>query len=156
VKSTRRPRRRGRTPLPDSERKAKLIQTRVDEDLDDVLRDAAKKQRLSVSQLIRNVLEDTFKLVEDVVVDAQHLGATVKRDAQRIAAAARGEVHLPLDDVDAWQEVVLGRDQKCARCGVALARGETALMGVIADVSAPRLWLCPPCGGQLRAAGPGS
>ena len=156
MKSTRRPRRRGRTPLPDSERKDKLIQTRVDEDLDDVLRDAAKKQRLSVSQLIRNVLEDTFKLVEDVVVDAQAIGAVVKRDAQRVAAAARGEVRDPLDGVDAWQEVVLGRDQKCARCGVALPRGATALMGVMADASAPRPWLCPACAAKLRAADPGS
>lgn len=155
MKSTRRPRRRGRAPLPDSERKARLIQTRVDEDLDDVLRDAAKKQRLTVSQLIRNVLEDTFKLVEDVVVDAQSLGATVKRDAQRIAAAARGDVRDPLDGVDAWQEVVLGRDQRCARCGRPLSRGETALMGVTEDPTAPRPWLCQACAKKLRPAKPG-
>jgi hypothetical protein len=156
VKSPRRPRRRGRTPLPEGERKARLIQTRVDEDLDDVLRDAAKKQRLTVSQLIRNVLEDTFKLVEDVVVDAQTLGATVKRDAQRVAAAARGEVRDPLEGVDAWQEVVLGREQTCARCRATLGRGATAMMGVTADPTAKRPWLCQACAKKLRASGRGS
>jgi NMD protein affecting ribosome stability and mRNA decay len=151
MKSTRRARRRGRAPLPEGERKDRLIQTRVDEDLDEVLRDAAKKQRLTVSQLIRNVLEDTFQLVEDVVVDAQTIGAVVKRDALRVAAAARGEARDPLEGVDAWQEVVLGRDQTCARCRKPLARGESALMGVTADPTQPRPWLCPACGETLRA-----
>ena len=149
MKSTRRPRRRGRAPLPEGERKDRLIQTRVDEDLDDVLRAAARKQRLSVSQLIRNVLEDTFQLVEDVVVDAQTIGAAVKRDARRVAAAARGEMPDPLEGVDAWQEVVLGRPQACARCGTALAAGATAMMGVTADPTRPRPWLCQACAKTL-------
>ena len=144
----RRPPRRGRTPLPESERKARLIQTRVDEDLDDALRDAAKQRRVTVSQLIRNVLEDTFTLVDNVVADAAQLTATVKRDARRLADAARGRVRDPLESVDAWQEVMVGRDQICARCGNTLSRGARALLGVVADNSA-RPWMCLPCSTQL-------
>src|SRR5262245_58018554 len=110
-----RPGRRGRTPLPDGERKARLIQARVDEELDEALRDAAKERRVTVSQLVRNVLEDTFRLVDNVVADAAHLTASVKRDARRIAASARGAARDPIEQVDAWQEIILGRDQTCAR-----------------------------------------
>ena len=37
--------RRGRAPLPEGERKDRLVQTRVDENLDEALRDAAKQRR---------------------------------------------------------------------------------------------------------------
>src|SRR5579884_1880100 len=81
---------RGRRPLPDAERKDRLVQARVPEDLDATLRTEARRRRLSVSQLIRNVLEDTFDLVDDVVSEAQRLGQTVRRDARRIADSAQG------------------------------------------------------------------
>lgn len=141
--------RRGRPPAPEGERKDRLIQTRVDEDLDEVLRDAAKRERVTVSQLIRNVLEDTFTLVDNVVADAASLGATVKRDARRIAQAARGVPRDSLERVDAWQEVVLGRDQTCVQCRTVIERGKKALMGITDDPATPRLWLCQACGKKL-------
>src|SRR4051812_21358064 len=59
--------RRGRRPLPPGVKKEKLVQTRVPGVLDETLREQARKNRVSVSQLIRNVLEDTFNLVENAV-----------------------------------------------------------------------------------------
>ena len=51
-----------------------------------------------MSHLIRNVLEDTFNLVDNVVVevdrvvsDSVEMAKTLQRDAQRLAATARGE-----------------------------------------------------------------
>src|SRR6266498_555971 len=82
--------RRGRPPSSDTERKDRLIQTRVEEDLDEALRAAAKQQRVTVSQLIRNVLHDTFRLVDDIVVNTTNLTESVKRDARRLAASAQG------------------------------------------------------------------
>ncbi len=142
-------RKRGRAPLPEGERKDRLVQARVDEELDEVLRDAAKQQRVSVSQLVRNVLEDTFKLVDNVVADAAKLGAGVARDARKVAAAARGEPRDPLAGVAAWQEVVLARDQGCAQCGVAMKRGQPAMMGITDDPAATRPWLCTACAARL-------
>src|SRR5262245_21419644 len=82
----------------DRQRKDRLIQTRVPQNLESTLKDEARKRRLSVSHLIRNVLEDTFNLVDNVVVDfdrvvndSVEMAATLKRDAQRLAATARGE-----------------------------------------------------------------
>jgi hypothetical protein len=81
----------------DRQRKDRLIQTRVPQNLESTLKDEARKRRLSVSHLIRNVLEDTFNLVDNVVTEVDRVVAdsvgmaqTFKRDAQRLAATARG------------------------------------------------------------------
>ena len=153
MKSTRerreRPGRRGRTPLPEAERKAKLIQTRVDGELEEALRDAAKQRRVSVSQLIRNVLEDTFRLVDNVVADSAQLAANVRRDAKRVAAAARGKARDPIETVEAWQEVLVGKPLSCERCVTLLDRGDKALVGTSDDPGAPKVWLCPKCYARL-------
>jgi hypothetical protein len=82
----------------DRQRKDRLIQTRVPQNLESTLKDEARKRRLSVSHLIRNVLEDTFNLVDNVVsevdrvvADSVGMAQTLKRDAQRLAATARGQ-----------------------------------------------------------------
>lgn len=153
---TKRPKaRRGRKPIPEKERKDQLVQTRVPGELSQTLRDAARKNRVSVSQLIRNVLEDTFDLVDNVVADAVSLGHGVKRDALRIAETAkRGKRATPLPagglgGVDAWQEVLLNRDVQCARCGLIVRRGSKAAFGVGGDPAQPKVWLCASCAQKL-------
>jgi hypothetical protein len=147
--------RRGRKPIPDKDRKDQLVQTRVPGELSQTLRDAAKKNRVTVSQLIRNVLEDTFDLVDTVVADAVSLGHGVKRDALRIAETAkRGKRATPvaaggLGGVDAWQEVLLNRDVQCARCGIIVTRGSKAAFGVGGDPAQPKVWLCASCAQKL-------
>ena len=76
--------------------KDRLVQTRVPEHLENVLKEEAKKQRLTVSHLIRNMLEDTLQLVDTVVTGAGNIIDTsagvaeqVARDAGRIASTAR-------------------------------------------------------------------
>jgi hypothetical protein len=148
--------RRGRKPIPDKERKDQLVQTRVPGELSQTLRDAAKKNRVTVSQLIRNVLEDTFDLVDNVVADAVSLGHGVKRDALRIAETAKRGSKRPattpagnLGGVDAWQEVLLNRDVQCARCGVIVTRGSRAAFGIGGDAALPKVWLCASCAQKL-------
>ena len=79
-----------------SRRKDRLIQTRVPSVLETTLKEEARKQRLSVSHLIRNILEDTFHLVDNVVVEVDNivndsvgLANQLKRDARKLAANAR-------------------------------------------------------------------
>ena len=145
---------RGRKPIAKADRKDQLVQTRVPGELSETLREAAKKNRVTVSQLIRNVLEDTFELVDNVVGEAVHLGNTVKRDALRIADSAkgRGRRPAPLDPlaaVEAWQEVRLNKDVVCAVCARLVPRGEQASFGVGGDPSAPKVWLCASCTARL-------
>ena len=160
----------------DRQRKDRLIQTRVPQNLESTLKDEARKRRLSVSHLIRNVLEDTFNLVDNVVVDfdrvvndSVEMAATLKRDAQRLAATARGETaHRevevqeppeeppppseppppedgPLTQVYAFQELVLNRAAECARCEAVIQRGARGYLGLNEDNSQPRIWVCAEC-----------
>ncbi len=144
---------RGRKPMADAERKDKLVQTRVPGDLDETLREEAKKKRVSVSQLIRNVLEDTFDLVDNVVAETVSFGQTVKRDARRIAESAQGLRSSPppvhaIDTVYAWQRVILNRPGVCENCGKSLAKGADGMVGLNEDPSAPPVWRCLSCGAQ--------
>ncbi len=88
-------------------RKDRLIQTRVPEDLETTLKEEAERRRLTVSHLIRSILEDTFQLVDDVVTDFDKvvtdwvdLARNVSRNAMKLAAqsqrdtAAKGELGL--------------------------------------------------------------
>jgi ribbon-helix-helix CopG family protein len=141
---------RGRKPLPEAERKDKVIQARVPEELSETLQEAARQKRVSVSQLVRDVLDDTFNLVDDVVSGTRELSERVRRDARRIADSARGRRPASdlVDTVDAWQELVVNREVACARCGRLLARGAKALGSV--DISGgARVWLCLACAQQL-------
>lgn len=78
-------------------RKDRLVQTRVARDLETRLKHEARRRRLSVSQLVRNVLEDTLDLVDgvltnvdDIVADSVGLADRVRRDAARVVQTARG------------------------------------------------------------------
>src|ERR1700742_1110400 len=76
--------------------KDRLIQTRVPERIESVLKEEAQKRRLTVSHLIRNILEDTFELVDnvvagagDIVKDSAMLAEQVGQDAGKIVATVR-------------------------------------------------------------------
>src|SRR5262249_23936598 len=76
--------------------KDRLIQTRVPGRIESVLKEEAQKRRLTVSHLIRNILEDTFQLVGNVVVgagdiakDSAILAEQVAQDAGKIVATVR-------------------------------------------------------------------
>ena len=147
--------RRGRKPAPDEERKDRVIQARVPEDLETTLKQAAEKRRMSVSHLIRNVLEDTFTLVDHIVADSSALVEQVSRDARRVAASVRGEgskqeTDAPsprelLESVDAWQDVIVNKPCTCVECGTELKRGQRAYRGLSQLQDLPPVWLCPDC-----------
>lgn len=94
--------------LREERRKDRLIQTRVPRDLESTLKREARRRRLTVSHLIRNVLEDTFQLVDDVVAnvdeivtDSVELARRVGRDARRVADVVRDAVVAPETDGEA-------------------------------------------------------
>ncbi len=102
----------------DRERKDRLIQTRVPESLESALKREATRRRLGVSQLVRNILEDTLHMVggvvdgvDAIVQDSIALGrevgrgvAKVRRDASgrssETAAADRDDEPEPTPDAD--------------------------------------------------------
>lgn len=85
--SEHRSRRRGPRKDPRT-RKDRLIQTRVAGDLEETLKREAGRRRLSVSHLIRNVLEDSFHLVDTVVTEVDH----IVQDSVELAQQVREDV----------------------------------------------------------------
>jgi len=145
----------------DAERpKDRILQTRVPRDLETTLKREARRRRLTVSHLIRNVLEDAFQLVDGVVAnvdalvdDSVELVRRVGSDARRVAGAVREAARsaegapseVDLGHVWAWNRVVLNRATDCSRCGRRLARGAEAHAGLSDEPSQPRAWLCGDC-----------
>ena len=138
---------------PPPPRKDRLIQTRVPRDLESTLKREARRQGVTVSQLIRNVLAGAFDLVEDVVADVDQivtdsvaLAHQVSRGARRIAGSARGEDGTsPLVGVDAWNRVILNRDATCNGCGAKIAKGKEGYAGLGGQSGRIRAWLCDRC-----------
>jgi hypothetical protein len=85
------------------QRKERVLHTRVSDELDEALQDAARRLRVPVSNLVRNVLEDVFDVVEavtenvgepveDVVEEATDFGRRFENRWRRRAEAVREQV----------------------------------------------------------------
>lgn len=134
-------------------RKDRLIQTRVDQDLESALKQEATRRRLPVSQLVRNILEDTLDLVggvvdgvDGIVQESISMARRAGADARKIA---RGRERDDLSDVFAWNEVIVNRPGDCSRCRDALDVGKPAFVGMRDDPSRGRAWLCGTCIGEI-------
>jgi len=83
--------------LAPDDRKERVIATRVPEALDHAIRRRATSLGLSVSNLVRNVLQNSLGLVEDIVADSAEIARLARGDRQRKApppAALEGPVRL--------------------------------------------------------------
>jgi hypothetical protein len=130
--------------------KDRVLQARIPQQLDEELRGRADQLGLSVSTIVRNVLLNTFDLVEGVVTDSAQLARAFQGKAAP-AAPSEGE---SFETVVGWQEVVLNRNGVCEQCNGILRRGDNAAMGLPAS-SRPSL-LCLACLAGITASGPGS
>ena len=135
-----------RKPPPDPaepELKERVLHTRVPERLEAELRQRAAALGVSVSNLVRNVLDHTFGLVDDVVADGQDVARAARGLGRR---PARPAAAASVDDVLGWQPIVLGKNAVCARCNAILPRGKDAAVGVGTE-----LVICPACLEAYRA-----
>ena len=144
----------------ETERKERVIHTRVPESLEAELRKRAQELGVSVSNLVRNVLGHAFGLVGDVVADSHAIaraargersGATSEPSTAAIASSGAAAGNAPPDpaDVLAWQPIVLGKNAVCSRCNDLLPRGRDAAIGV-AEHGGGRVIVCTTCLEELR------
>lgn len=135
--------------MPDDERKEKVIHTRVSEGLEEEIRERAARLGVSVSNLVRNVLQNTFGLVEDVVADAASISRSARADGRRQASRAESgagnerAAETP-GRVLGWQEAVLSLNALCEACNAILPRGTRAAIAVVEGGGA-RPIRCLPC-----------
>jgi plasmid stability protein len=128
--------------MDDEERKEKVIHTRVSEGLDEEIRDRAARLGVSVSNLVRNVLQNAFGLVEDVVADAASIGRSARGEERDQTAPARGTTQAAR--VVGWQEAVLNVNALCEACNAILPRGTRAAIAVT-EGAGPRPIRCLAC-----------
>ena len=124
------------------EKKKRVIHTRVPESLERELRQTASSLGVSVSNLVRNVLQNTFGLVEGIVADS----ARVAESARKTQA---GMTPPEPQEVIGWQELVLNLNAVCSTCNLVLPKGSQAAIAVTyADTSRPVM--CLTCLEELK------
>jgi len=130
--------------VPGNEKKERVIHTRVPESLDDEIKRKATDLGLSVSNLVRNILQHTFGLVEDIVHDS----AEIARSARGAKAAFSGTRQASADrdhaQVVGWHTGLLNVNAVCDTCNAVLAKGTRAGIGVLAGPG-PIPFRCQPC-----------
>lgn len=168
--------RHGRRRHHDERKKEKVLNLRIESDLEEKIKMEAERLSVPVSTLVRNILDNTFKLVDgvtenvgnlvdDVVENAGMIGKRFRsavRDcmeepagdkAPEKAEGPKDETQEParpsIDDVLMWREVTLGKPAACAACDVSIARGHKAHAGEH-EKTKSTLILCDNCLDKLK------
>ena len=132
------------------DRNERVIHTRVPERLEAELKGRAEALGVSVSNLVRNVLNNAFGLVEDIVADSARLAETARSTFRHPAPPAARAAGSEVAEVVGWQEMILGKNAVCDRCNTILPRGQDAAIAIV-DGPGPRPILCRACLDGLRS-----
>ena len=152
-----------------NERKERVIHTRVPESLDAEIKRKAGDLGLSVSNLVRNVLQNAFGLVEGIVRDSAEIarstgvGAGGEENRSATSGARAGvasAANPPAAPGDArptgsggprstgrvlgWQTAILNVNAVCEACNAILARGSRAAIGIV-DGDGAKPFRCRDC-----------
>ncbi len=143
-------------PMGLAERKERVLHTRVPDSLDRHLKRRARNLGMSVSTVVRNVLTNTFGLVEDVVTDSTNVALSIAgqevippRDPERRRGGAGSATANGAAEIVAWQEAILNLNAVCDRCNAVLRKGARAAIGV-REVAGPRVMICARCLAKVR------
>jgi len=143
-------------PVDLGQRKERILHTRVPASLDRHIKRRARGLGMSVSTVVRNVLLNTFGLVEDIVTDGTNV-ALALTGQEAIPATGRGRQRETADTgpsgILAWQEAVLNLNAVCDHCNAVLPRGSRAALGV-REQRGPRTIICRRCLRRLGDAAP--
>lgn len=136
------------------QRKERILHTRVPESLDRHIKHRARGLGMSVSTVVRNILLNTFGLVEDIVTDGTNV-ALALTGHETVPAPARGRSRDAAgrdgSEILAWQEAVLNLNAVCDHCNGVLPKGTRAAIGV-RERPGPRAIICRRCLRRLEDA----
>ena len=132
------------------DRKERVIHTRVPENLDQQLKTKAEGLGISVSKLIRHVLNNTFELVDDIVADSTDIARAAKKSLSDQVEQTAPDTEAAADansetDIIGWQQVVLNVNAICHRCNAILPKGSQAHLGLASRPSNNPPILCTTC-----------
>jgi len=116
------------------ETKDHVLQTRVPKSLYNDLAVQARRLRVPVSNLVRNILEDSVRMVENIVDGGLDIVETLTSGAD----------DQELGAVIGWQPLTPSRQLPCSRCGRALQKDSEAFVSVGAPGKRTFV-ICPEC-----------
>lgn len=132
------------------ERQERVIHTRVSERLESELKERAAALGVSVSNLVRNVLDNAFQLVEDAIADSARIAGSASSGWKAVRGqAVRGPAPRDDSEVIGWQEMVLHVNAVCSQCNAILPRGEQAAIAIVSG-GGDRPIVCMRCLQEIR------
>ena len=130
---------------PEEPKKERVLHTRIPAVLEAELKAAARSLRVPVSNLVRTILEDAVAIAdrasEKVEDRLSRAAQTVHDERGRLREKVKRE---PLENVVAYQPVVMAAAGECAKCSAELSEGDDAGLAVTATPGAPR-FVCTGC-----------
>ena len=129
-----------------SDRKERVLHTRVPAVLEAELKRFANNLRVPVSNLVRTILEDALSVAdlagENVESRLTKAATSLKEEREKLK---RKVSPAPLRDVFAFQALTLAQGVSCAKCAKELSVGESAHLGLSERADAPRGCACAGC-----------
>ena len=130
--------------MPENDKKKdKVLHTRVPQSLDNELKKKAGSLGLSVSSLVRNILSNTFGLVEDIVVDSANIARAARGESEE-ATEPVAPAPVKKNQILGWQSAILNLNAVCDSCNALLAKGTSAAIAVT-DGTGPKSIICEKC-----------
>jgi len=121
------------------ERKDRVLQARVSEPMYEDLVEQARRLRVPVSNLIRNILEDSIRMVGNIVDSSLDIADALRKGADEEELAS----------VIGWQPMTANRRLPCARCEQAIEKGSEAFTSVTAP-GQRTLVICGKCKDEIQ------
>lgn len=109
----------------------KILNARVSKKLYEKISEKAKKNRVTVSTLIRNLVEDALEIHED-------LHEAVDKKIRKYLSETKKQ------NIVGYQEITLAKDAKCDNCGKPLKASERAYLALFEDRDLKAI-LCATC-----------
>ena len=136
--------------MTEDNKKEKVLHTRITPDLEKQIREQAGSLGISVSNLVRNILANTFDLVENIVTDSAEITRSARRrSAQPVSEKQAFSTPEPgpafgQARVLGWQEAVLNLNAVCCQCNEILKKGSRAAIAIV-EGNGPRPSICLNC-----------
>ena len=118
--------------LKEKEKKERVIHTRISPSLEEELKKKADGLGVSVSNLVRNILTNTFELVDTIVSDTAQLARSARgeKPGQPASGQPAPSVAGTTPQVLGWQRLVLAVNAVCAQCNEIIPKGSDGALAI--------------------------
>ncbi len=128
----------------EKEKKEKVLHARIPESLDEEIREHAAQLGLSVSNLVRNVLQNAVGLVDEIIADTAGVARSATGGKVAPQPKSSAEPAATPGRVLGWQEAVLNMNAVCDRCNTILEKGSRGAIAIV-EGAGPRPMRCLGC-----------